>query len=84
MNTSLDTSSSPPIPPLEFPDQIELGIGRNTQRFLNKHYYDYISKLKETKEKPVAYMFVGGNLVELLRTMGFEVVFPEITALATA
>ncbi|MHA2317276.1 MAG: 2-hydroxyacyl-CoA dehydratase subunit D [Candidatus Hodarchaeales archaeon] len=84
MNTSIDTSISPPIPPLEFPDQIELGVGRNTQRFLNKHYYEYISELKETKAKPVAYMFVGGNLVELLRTMGFEVVFPEITALATA
>ena len=29
-------------------------------------------------------MFVGGNLVELLRCMGFECIYPEITALSTA
>ncbi|MFW9780264.1 MAG: 2-hydroxyacyl-CoA dehydratase subunit D [Candidatus Heimdallarchaeota archaeon] len=85
MTFTLDPIVSSPLPDLEFPDQIELGAGRNTQRWLNKHYYNYLTELKQNKQnRPVAYMFVGGNLVELLRTMGFECVYPEITALATA
>ncbi|MFV2014070.1 MAG: 2-hydroxyacyl-CoA dehydratase subunit D [Candidatus Heimdallarchaeota archaeon] len=72
------------FPEITMPDQPELGMGRDTQRVLNKAYYSYISSLKKKKDRPVAYMFVGGNLVELLRTMGFEVVYPEITALSTA
>lgn len=84
MTVPLDPIVSSPIPSLEFPDEIELGAGRNTQRWLNKHYYNYLTELKENKERPVAYMFVGGNLVELMRIMGFECVYPEITALATA
>ncbi|MFW9856471.1 MAG: hypothetical protein ACFFFG_15570, partial [Candidatus Thorarchaeota archaeon] len=85
MTTTLDPIVSSPLPDLEFPEQIELGAGRNTQRWLNKHYYSYLTELKQNKQnRPVAYMFVGGNLVELLRTMGFECVYPEITALATA
>jgi benzoyl-CoA reductase subunit B len=72
------------LPEITLPDQPELGMGRKTQRKLNKADYDYISSLKEKKDRPVAYMFVGGNLVELLRAMGFEAVYPEITALSTA
>jgi benzoyl-CoA reductase subunit B len=84
MSDLLDPINATPIPELTIPDNIEIGAGRKAQRFLNKNYYQYISQLKQTKEKPIAYMFVGGNLVELLRTLGFEVVYPEITALSLA
>ncbi|MFW9929463.1 MAG: 2-hydroxyacyl-CoA dehydratase subunit D [Candidatus Thorarchaeota archaeon] len=84
MTLSIEPNESTKLSNMDFPEKIYNGIGRKTQQKLNQEYYDYLNELKETKEKPVAYMFVGGNLVELLRTMGFEVVYPEITALSTA
>ena len=72
------------LPELNMPEQPELGMGRKTQKELNNAYYDYITGLKTNKKRPIAYMFVGGNLVEILRCMGFECVYPEITALSTA
>ncbi len=81
---SIEPENATKLPHIELPDEIKLGMGRETQRLLNKHYYEYLKELKKTKEKPVAYMFVGGNLVELMRTMGFEVVYPEITSLTVA
>ncbi len=81
---TIEPENATKIPPLEFPEEIKVGIGRDTQRWLNSQYYKYIKELKKTKKKPVVYQFVGGNLVELLRTMGFEVVYPEITSLTVA
>lgn len=81
---SVEPENATEIPFLEVPEHISLNAGRDAQKFLNTHYYNFISKLKKTKEKPIAYMFVGGNLVELLRAMGFEVVYPEITSLTVA
>ncbi|MHA2278480.1 MAG: hypothetical protein ACXAC2_22095, partial [Candidatus Kariarchaeaceae archaeon] len=80
MKLAIEPSEDYGLEELEWPDQIENGIGRKTQQILNSQYYNYLDKINKTKEKPIAYMFVGGNLVELLRTLGFEVVYPEITA----
>ncbi|OLS23836.1 MAG: Benzoyl-CoA reductase subunit B [Candidatus Heimdallarchaeota archaeon LC_3] len=84
MTLAIEPSEGEYLEELKWPDQIENGIGRKTQQILNSQYYKYLDKITKTKEKPIAYMFVGGNLVELLRTLGFEVVYPEITALSTA
>ena len=81
---ALEESENNYLPELTMPAQPELGMGRKTQQDLNAAYYNYITGLKTNKKRPVAYMFVGGNLVELLRCMGFECVYPEITALSTA
>ena len=35
MTVTLDPSVSTPLPPLEFPEEVELGIGRKTQQLLN-------------------------------------------------
>ncbi|MHA2101544.1 MAG: hypothetical protein ACW99A_23060, partial [Candidatus Kariarchaeaceae archaeon] len=72
MTLSIESDQYAGLSELAFPDKIYNGIGRKTQQRLNMEYYNYLNQLCETKEKPVAYMFVGGNLVELLRTLGFE------------
>ena len=56
---------------------------RERQRRLVEDYY---LGLKEAggPRKPVAYMLVGGNLTEIVRSFGYEVVFPEIVALNCA
>ncbi len=54
--------------------------GRNLQKELLTSYYDALSTANERKQ-PVAYLFVPGNVVELLRVFDFAVVYPEINAL---
>jgi benzoyl-CoA reductase subunit B len=51
--------------------------GKVMQRQLMGSYYRDL----EQGEGPVAYLFVPGNVVELLRPFGFRAVYPEINAL---
>ncbi len=57
--------------------------GRELQRQLVDEYY---AKLQGAggEKRPVAYMLVGGNLTEIVRSFGYEVVYPEIVALNCA
>ena len=57
--------------------------GRDLQRQLVADYYARLQGAGG-KERPVAYMLVGGNLTEIVRSFGYEVVFPEIVALNCA
>lgn len=57
-----------------------LGSGRDLQRQMVEAYY---AKLEKEKA-PVAYMFVGGALTEIVRSFGYQTVFPEIVALNCA
>ena len=54
------------------------GAARKQQQKLVQDFY------RTTSDKPVVYLFVGGNPAELLRSMGFQVYMPEITALTMA
>ena len=49
------------------------------QRLVNQ----WLASLGTAKERgqPVAYVFVMGNAIEILRTFGFEIAFPEINSL---
>lgn len=51
------------------------------QRLLREWY----ASLQEANDRgePVAYLFVMGNAVEILRSFGFHLVFPEINSLQT-
>jgi len=51
------------------------------QRLVNQ----WLASLGTTRERgqPVAYVFVMGNAIEILRAFGFEMVFPEINSLQT-
>ncbi|MFA5861005.1 MAG: 2-hydroxyacyl-CoA dehydratase family protein [Candidatus Thermoplasmatota archaeon] len=60
-----------------------LGSGRERQKQLVDEYYARLQTAGGPKN-PVAYAFVGGNLTEILRAFGYEVVFPEIVALNCA
>jgi len=60
-----------------------LTTARDRQREMVEEYYRGLSQAGGPK-KPVAYMLVGGNLTEIVRSFGFEVVFPEIVALNCA
>ncbi len=57
--------------------------GRKLQRDLVEEYYRNLATAKE-RGQPVAYMLVGGNLTEIVRSFGYEVVFPEIIGLNCA
>ena len=57
--------------------------GRKLQRDLVEEYYRDLAQAKERK-RPIAYMFVGGNLTEIVRSFGYEVVYPEIVGLNCA
>jgi benzoyl-CoA reductase subunit B len=70
-------SASPPA------SQPFLTSGRELQRHLVEEYYRSLARTDENR-KPVAYMLVGGNLTEIVRSFGYEVVFPEIVALNCA
>ncbi len=48
-----------------------------------ERYYLQLGEAEKAK-RPVAYMLVGGNLTEIVRSFGYEVVFPEIVALNCA
>jgi len=56
---------------------------RNLQRKMVEEYYAHLAST-EGPRPPVAYMLVGGNLTEILRSFGYDVVFPEIVALNCA
>lgn len=60
-----------------------LSTARDEQRRMVEEYYGDLQK-RGGPEKPVAYMLVGGNLAEIVRAFGYEVVFPEIVALNCA
>ncbi len=60
-----------------------LTTARDRQRAMVEEYYAGLADAGGPK-KPVAYMLVGGNLTELVRSFGYEVVFPEIVALNCA
>ncbi|MBI3092092.1 MAG: 2-hydroxyacyl-CoA dehydratase [Candidatus Tectomicrobia bacterium] len=55
-------------------------LAMNTQRDLLATWYGKLATAEETK-LPIAYMLVPGSVSELVRLMGFEIVFPEINAL---
>jgi len=56
------------------------GIGRDLQKDLLGKWY---KRLEEAPRNgtPVAYLFISGNIAELLRVFEFELVFPEVNAL---
>jgi benzoyl-CoA reductase subunit B len=56
------------------------GVGRNYQKDLLTQWYGRITNAKE-EGRPLAYLFIQANVCELLRSFGFEVVFPEVNAL---
>lgn len=60
-----------------------MGQARRRQKQLVQTYYDRLQRCPDD-DIPVAYLFVGGNLTELLRGFGYEVAFPEIVALGCA
>ena len=60
-----------------------LGEARELQRRLVEQYYERL-RGHDGPRKPVAYMLVGGNLNEIVRSFGYEVVFPEIVGLNCA
>ncbi len=55
-------------------------VGRNYQKELLTQWYQRITNAKE-EGRPLAYLFIQANVSELLRSFGFEVVFPEVNAL---
>jgi benzoyl-CoA reductase subunit B len=56
---------------------------RGLQRKLVEEYYSHLEST-DGPHRPVAYLLVGGNLTEILRSFGYDVVFPEIVALNCA
>ncbi len=60
-----------------------LARARDEQRDMVEQYYRDLATAGGPK-RPVAYMLVGGNLTEIVRAFGYEVVFPEIVALNCA
>ena len=65
------------------PEPAFLTTARDRQREMVEQYYSDLASAGGPK-RPVAYMLVGGNLTEIVRSFGFEVVFPEIVALNCA
>ena len=74
-------TGSPAVPTAE--GSVFLRDARNLQRRMVEEYYARLGAT-EGKRPPVAYMLVGGNLTEILRSFGYDVVFPEIVALNCA
>ncbi len=56
------------------------GIGRDLQKQLLGDWYNRLETAPRNGT-PVAYLFISGNIGELLRSFGFELVFPEVNAL---
>ncbi len=56
------------------------GLGRNLQKDLLTAWYNRLESAPAEGRK-VAYLFVPGNIVELLRCFDFEIVLPEVNAL---
>ena len=77
---------APPGPPVGGPaaaDGSFLRTGRDLQRQMVEEHYRSIAAAHD-EGRPIAYMLVGGNLTEIVRSFGYEVVFPEIVALNCA
>ena len=56
------------------------GVGRDRQKELLGQWYGRLARATE-EHTPIAYLFISGNIGELLRALGFELVFPEVNAL---
>ncbi len=56
------------------------GVGRDLQKQLLGEWYRRLEQAPGDGI-PVAYLFISGNIGELLRSFGFELVFPEVNAL---
>ena len=54
------------------------GAARKLQQKLVAEFY------QEEDDRPVVYLFVGGNPAEIFHSLGFRIYMPEITALTTA
>lgn len=54
------------------------GAARKRQQQLVTEFY------QQEDDKPVVYLFVGGNPAEIFHSLGFRIYMPEITALTTA
>ena len=65
------------------PESSVAPVGRDLQRQLVEQYYASLQGAGG-EARPVAYMLVGGNLTEIVRSFGYEVVYPEIVALNCA
>jgi benzoyl-CoA reductase subunit B len=56
------------------------GTGRDAQKELLANWYRRLENAPRDGT-PIAYLFISGNIGELLRSFGFELVFPEVNAL---
>ena len=56
------------------------GTGRNLQKDMLGDWFQRLSQAPARGE-PVAYLFISGNIAELLSNFGFHLVYPEVTAL---
>ncbi|MFQ5817777.1 MAG: 2-hydroxyacyl-CoA dehydratase subunit D [Terriglobia bacterium] len=56
------------------------GISRDFQKKLLEDWYRRLENAPRNGT-PVAYLFISGNIGELLHSFGFELVFPEVNAL---
>ncbi len=54
--------------------------GRDLQKVLLGNWYKRLEDAPQTGT-PIAYLFISGNIAELLRVFGFELVYPEVNAL---
>ncbi len=72
-----------PSTPPEAGATVPASPGRDLQRRMVEEYYAGLAGAGGPK-RPVAYMLVGGNLTEIVRAFGYEVVYPEIVALNCA
>ena len=56
------------------------GKGQKIQKELLTNWYRGLQEAPERGEK-VAYLFISGNIGELLQNFGFHLVYPEVNAL---
>src|SRR6266545_4353843 len=56
------------------------GTGRDLQKELLGEWFRRLSEAPARRE-PVAYLFISGNIAELLTQFGFHLVYPEVNAL---
>lgn len=56
------------------------GTGRDLQKELLGDWFKRLSEAPARRE-PVAYLFISGNIAELLTQFGFHLVYPEVNAL---
>jgi len=59
---------------------VHQGTGRNLQKELLGQWYARLAEAPARGE-PVAYLFISGNIAELLSNFGFHLVYPEVNAL---